>query len=167
MKYLTPVKFALGALTLTLFSGAATAEVFGAGSPPSALTLGAPPVLTAGPARVWVPGHRKSVQRKRWIPGKAVQVWVPPVFEERCDPFGVIYQVQVAPGHYEVQAQPGHFEWFTETVFVPGFWKFAPKPVFTGPFCGTPAKGLAKHKGSSFGGYGQAGKSKKHKGYGG
>jgi len=180
MKSTIATRATLGALFLAALASQAGAEVhaFGAPAPVAGLvhTSFMPCTQHAycTPASQWVPGHRETVQHEVWIPAKSIQVWVPPVFESRCDFFGVVYQVQIQAGYYQTQHQPAHKQLVTETVFVQGFWeatcKPLPQPVFGKPYFGPKVKVYPKHKGSSFGGYGKGGfggKQKKHKGYGG
>ena len=157
------------ALPLVAFSARiAAAEVvaFGKSAPKAALGYGAPAACGAPllPTKQWIPGHRKTVERQVWVPGKSLQVWVPPTFEQRCDPFGVFYQVQIRAGHYKTEVQPGHYEVVYETVFVPGHWQTTYKPVPKPHFGVKIGFGIGLKKGSSFGGYGHG---KKHMGYGG
>ena len=172
----------LGALLIAALCTQANAEVVGFGPGGHGKQKSHAPVVQLGgcalhafcvPQSHWVPGYQKQVQQEVWIPAKQVQVWVAPIFEQRCGLFGVTYQVQVGGGYFTTQWQPGHMELVFQTVFVPGHFETSCQavaaPHFQKPQTAPPAYGGLTKKGSRFGGYGPGafGKKSKTKGYGG
>jgi hypothetical protein len=158
---LTPRLLAATLLTLALSSQANAGVV-----PLGPAAHHGPKVLVSYSPRHWVPGHTRQVRREIWVPGKTHQVWIAPLFEQRCDPFGIFYQVEVQPGHYVTEQLPGRTEIVFETVFMPGHWEGGYPPLAK-PHFGPKVYFGGHKKGSSFRGYGGVGSGKKHKGYGG
>ncbi|MEM9801100.1 MAG: hypothetical protein AAGA20_12305 [Planctomycetota bacterium] len=54
-----------------------------------------------------------------WVPGFQRQVWVPPVYEWRCGPFGNRIRVCVRAGFYRTECVPGRYESRPVQVWVP------------------------------------------------
>ena len=144
----------MGALATLLLAGGAQAGIVPLGPhavPIHSAPYGGAPHSYGGSVQTWVPGHYKKVRNKVWIQGASVQVWIAPVYEQRCDPFGVLFQVLVQPGHFVIEQQPGHFQTVLKSVYVPAHFEVTYKPVHKPVF--HPATWGHK-KGSKFGGYG-------------
>ncbi len=75
------------------------------------------------PRKVWVPGRYEMEQQRVWVEGQTRQIYVPPVYETRCDYRGRAYQVQISAGHYRVVRDPGCYEFRRVRVWKPGFWR--------------------------------------------
>ncbi|MCA9319586.1 MAG: hypothetical protein KDB53_02565 [Planctomycetes bacterium] len=69
---------------------------------------------------VTTPGHWELVRDRVWRQGVTEQVWIEPLYEDRCDRFGRNVRVLVRNGYYRNEVRPGYWEECDRRVWVAG-----------------------------------------------
>jgi len=85
--------------------------------------------------REWVPGHYETRYEQQVMPGGYRRVWVPPICETVCGPFGR-HEWIVRPGHYRLEWVPDRVVTVERQVWVPGYYRIVhrphhPRPIVT------------------------------------